>query len=80
MTYIQYGNITIRDFPPPTPPHAGAARKGAGGRCGVGWGWGMGNPSWVCFHVGYRILDIHLCVYKHIYKYYMYALNMYLYI
>ena len=50
-SYIQYGNIPIRDSPPPTPPHAGAVRTGAGG----GMGWGGGNPLWEYFHIGYKI-------------------------
>ena len=47
MSYIQYGNISIRDSPTPSPPHAGAARRGAGGRAGghgVGWGGGGSIP------------------------------------
>ena len=45
---------------PPTPPHPtpcwGRPQRGRGGH-GVGW-VGGGNPLWVYFHIGYRILDI----------------------
>ena len=39
-----------------TPPHPmlGPSAEGPGGEQGVGWGGG--NPLWVYFHIGYRIL------------------------
>ena len=53
-------NINI-DITPPPPPHAGA--KGPRGREGHREGWGQGNPLWVYFHIGYRILDINIYIY-----------------
>ena len=52
ISYIQYGNIPIRDSPHPTPPHAvgTADRAGGGGRHWVGWGGEslMGIfPDWI---------------------------------
>ena len=52
ISYIQYGNIPIRDSPHPTPPHAGAVRKGAVGG-GMGWGGvGRGESLVIYFHIG----------------------------
>ena len=56
MSYVQCGNIPVRDaalIPPHAPPGPSADGPGTG-LCGVG-----GNPLWVYFHIGYRILDIY---------------------
>ena len=86
ISYIQYGNIPIRDspthtHPTPCPP---PLRPVCGGPS-MGWG-GVGvNPLWIYFHIGYRILDIYLHIYIYIYIYlyiyiYIYILYIYIYI
>ena len=72
ISYIQYGNIPIRDSPPPPPPHAPPGPSADGpsmGWGGVGWGGVGGNPLWVYFHIGYRILDIYFVISRSCYKY-----------
>ena len=61
ISYIQYGNIHIRDSPPPHPtPCWGRPQRGRGGSMGWG-GWG-GIPY------GYiSILDIGYWIYIYIY-------------
>ena len=67
ISYIQYGNIPIRDsFPPtPTPPHAGAARRGAGGAWGGGWGgWGGIPYGYISIlDIGYWISILSIYIY-----------------
>ena len=46
----------------PTPPHAPPGPSADGP--GMGWGGAGGNPLWAYFHIGYRILDIHIYISK----------------
>ena len=69
ISYIQYGNIPIRDSPPPHPtPCWGRPQRGRGGGS-MGWGGVGGNPVWVYFHIGYRIMDFLFFIYIYIYVY-----------
>ena len=55
--------------PHPTPPMLPPPRPLCGRpQHGVVW-CGGGNPLWVYFHIGYRILDIYLYIYIYIYIY-----------
>ena len=45
-------------------PHPGPAADGPS----MGWGWVGGNPLWVYFHIGYRILDIYIYIYIYSYN------------
>ena len=73
ISCIQYGNIPIRNSPSPhpTPCHPPLAPL----RTAPAWGGVGGNPLWVYFHIGCRILYtyinmyIHLSLYKYIYTY-----------
>ena len=65
ISYVQHGNIPIRDSARPHPtPCQGRRRWGWGWGEGHG-GWGVGNPLWVYFHIGYRILDINFYMYMY---------------
>ena len=46
----------------------GPPQTGLGGE-GMGWGGVGGNPLWVYFHIGYRILDIYIYISIYIFMY-----------
>ena len=79
MSYIQHGNILIRDSPHnlptscplPTPLVPAAARYAVG--------WGVVNPLRMYSHIGDRMLDIYLYAFVHDIYMYMYMYNIYIY-
>ena len=66
ISYIQDGNIPIRDSSHPTPPHAGAVRGGAGAAWGgVGWE-GIPYGYIPILDIGYLIFSLY--IHKHIFE------------
>ena len=67
---------THKGFPPP--PLAPCPPCPSAGCPGMELDGVWGNPSWVYFHIGYRMLDI--CIYIYIYTYIYIYIGIYIYI